>query len=152
MVTKEEWKAKTDRLERARIKAEQFVAAGGDLMSTEAVPLGLELINAFNEVSTLFGQPILQPKEQISPGIYLQQQIEQRSRAVAKTNNAAGYIAMWPAAVRDVMARFPSLSSAEKMALRSNVEAQIQLFCTRTGSDPHQFTSALQEIARLLGR
>jgi hypothetical protein len=61
MTTKEEWKAKNARLERARIKAEGFVAAGGDLKSEEAVPLAMELIKAFNEVSTLFGHPILAP-------------------------------------------------------------------------------------------
>jgi hypothetical protein len=59
MTTREEWQAKTDLLERARIKAEEFVAAGGDLKSKEAEPLGMELIRAFNEVSTLFGHPIL---------------------------------------------------------------------------------------------
>jgi hypothetical protein len=48
MSIKEEWKAKTDRLERARIKAEEFVAAGGDLKSEEAVPLGLEMLHAWN--------------------------------------------------------------------------------------------------------
>jgi hypothetical protein len=46
-------------LERARKAAEAFVAAGGDLKSKEAVPLGIEMINAFNELSTLFGHPIL---------------------------------------------------------------------------------------------
>lgn len=46
MSIKEEWKAKTDRLERARIKAEEFIAAGGDLKSKKAVPLGMELIKA----------------------------------------------------------------------------------------------------------
>jgi hypothetical protein len=61
MTSKEEWAAKTARLERAGKAAEAFVAAGGDLKSKEAVPLGMELINAFNEVSTLFGHPILKP-------------------------------------------------------------------------------------------
>ena len=54
MVTKEEWKAKNDRLERARIKSDEFVAASGDLQSKEAAPLGSELVNAFNEVYALF--------------------------------------------------------------------------------------------------
>jgi hypothetical protein len=63
MTTREEWKEKTDRLERARLKAEEFVAAGGDLKSKEAVPLGVELIHAFNEVSMQFGRPILKPRD-----------------------------------------------------------------------------------------
>ena len=53
MTSKEEWAIKTARLERAGKAAEAFVAAGGDLKSKEAVPLGVELINAFNDVSTL---------------------------------------------------------------------------------------------------
>ncbi len=154
MTTKEEWKAKTDRLERARVKAEEFVAAGGDLKSKEAVPLGLEMINAFNELSTLFGHPILKDlnEEPKAPGTYLQQRIEQKTREVAKTRNNAGLVAMWPEAVKEVLVKFPSLSPAEKSALRSNVEGQVQLLCTRTGSDPHMFAPALQEVARILGQ
>jgi hypothetical protein len=51
--------AKTKRLEEVGSKAEAFVAAGGDLKSPEAVPLGMELIHAFNDLSTEFGHPIL---------------------------------------------------------------------------------------------
>jgi len=43
----------------ARIAAAEFVEKGGDLSSKEAVPIELELLNAFNEVSTEFGHPIL---------------------------------------------------------------------------------------------
>jgi hypothetical protein len=150
MTTREQWKAKTDRLERARIKAEEFVAAGGDLKSEEAVPLGLEMINACNEVTTLFGHPILKPigEGKISPGAYLQQQITERSRKVAKSNNAAGYVAMWPEAVKEVLARFPNLSPSEKAALRGTVEGQIHSMGSRTHQD---FTAALQAVARILG-
>jgi hypothetical protein len=52
---------KTARLEAARKAVEAFVAAGGDLKSKEAVPLGLELVSAFNEVAKEFGQEILKP-------------------------------------------------------------------------------------------
>ena len=81
MTSKEEWKAKTDRLERARLKAEEFVAAGGDLKSKDAVPIGMELVNAFNEVSTLFGHPILKDigAQSSTPGGYLQQVIDQET-------------------------------------------------------------------------
>lgn len=153
MSTKEELKAKTARLDKARLKAEEFVTAGGDLKSAEAVPIGMELIDAFNEVSTLFGHPILKDvsAQPSTPGGYLQQVIDQKTREAAKSNNAAGLVAMWPAAVKEVVMKFPELSPAEKAALRSNVEGQVRLLCTRTGSDPHLFTPALQEVARLLG-
>ena len=39
------------------------MAAGGDLKSKEAVPLGLELVSAFNEVAKEFGQEILKPQK-----------------------------------------------------------------------------------------
>jgi hypothetical protein len=52
---------KTARLETARKKVEAFVAAGGDLKSPEAVPLGLELLQAFDEVAKEFGPGILKP-------------------------------------------------------------------------------------------
>jgi hypothetical protein len=70
------------------------------------------------------------------------------SRKVAKSNNAAGYVAMWPEAVKEVLAKFPNLSPAEKMALRSNVEGQIHSMGARTHQD---FTAALQAVARILG-
>lgn len=87
----------------------------------------------------------------MTPGTYLQQRIEQKSREVAKTNNAAGYVVMWPEAVKEVLAKFPNLSSAEKASMRRSIEGQIQSLCTRTRHDPHMFTPALQELARILG-
>lgn len=87
----------------------------------------------------------------LSPGIYLQQRIEQRSREVAKTRNEAGYVAMWPEAVKEVLAKYRSLSPAEKASLRGNVEGQVQLMCTRSRRHPHMLTPALQEVARILG-
>jgi hypothetical protein len=86
--------------------------------------------------------------EQISPGAYFQRQITERSRKVAKSNNAAGYVAMWPEAVKEVLAKFPSLSSAEKSALRGYVEGQIHSMSTRTRQD---FTAAVQAVAQILG-
>jgi hypothetical protein len=55
----EEIIAKTERLKIAGEKAKAFVAAGGDLKSPEAVPVGMELIHAFNDLSTEFGHAIL---------------------------------------------------------------------------------------------
>ena len=52
---------KTARLEAARIKVEEFVAAGGDLKSPAAAPLGLELIKAADELGREFGHEILKP-------------------------------------------------------------------------------------------
>ncbi len=89
---------------------------------------------------------------QESWGTYLQERIGDWSRKVAKTNNSAGYVAMWPEIVKEVLVKFPNLSPDEKAALRGNVTDQIQLLGKRVGQDPHMFTGALDEIARILGR
>ena len=87
-------------------------------------------------------------EEKLSPGAYLQRQITERSRKVAKSNNAAGYAAMWPEAVKEVLAKFPNLSPADKAALRGNVDGQIYSMGARTRQD---FTAALQAVSRILG-
>ena len=46
---------KTERLAVARKNVEAFVAAGGDLKSAEAVPVVLELADAFDELANEFG-------------------------------------------------------------------------------------------------
>jgi hypothetical protein len=86
-----------------------------------------------------------------SPGKYLHELIEQESRAVAKRRNAAGYIGMWPDAVRKVLEKFPNLSPIEKETLRGTVQAQIQMFCMRTRRDIGQFSGALGSVVRILG-
>jgi hypothetical protein len=55
---KEQFQKKVDRAHAARIKAEEFVATGGDLQSGEAVPLGVEMIEAWNDLSTEFEHAI----------------------------------------------------------------------------------------------
>jgi hypothetical protein len=87
-------------------------------------------------------------EENISPGAYLQQRITERSRKVARSNIAAGYVAMWPEAVKEVLAKFPNLSPADKAALRGNVDGQIHSMGGRTNQD---FTAALHAVARILG-
>jgi hypothetical protein len=52
---------KTARLEAARKNVEAFVAKGGDLKSPAAVPVGLELVNAFADLAKDFGYEILKP-------------------------------------------------------------------------------------------
>jgi hypothetical protein len=52
---------KSARLEAARKKVEDFVAAGGDLKSKEAVPVGMEFVNAFADLAKEFGYEILKP-------------------------------------------------------------------------------------------
>jgi len=52
---------KTARLHAAGQKAEAFIAAGGDLKSKEAVPIGMELIHAANEVAKELGYEFLKP-------------------------------------------------------------------------------------------
>jgi uncharacterized protein with NRDE domain len=56
---KEEFLAKVNRAHAARMKAEEFVVAGGDLRSEEAAPLGVEMLAAWNELATEFAHPIL---------------------------------------------------------------------------------------------
>jgi hypothetical protein len=45
------FKEKAARLEAARLKAQQFLDNGGDLKSSEAVPVGVEFIEAFNDLA-----------------------------------------------------------------------------------------------------
>jgi uncharacterized protein with NRDE domain len=56
---KEEFLAKVNRAHAARIKAEEFVVAGGDLKSEAAAPLGIEMLEAWNELATEFTHPVL---------------------------------------------------------------------------------------------
>jgi hypothetical protein len=56
---KNEIQGKIERIHAARMKIEAFVVAGGDLKSKEALPIGLELAEAFTDLSTEFGYPIL---------------------------------------------------------------------------------------------
>jgi len=50
---------KTERLRAAREQVEAFIAAGGDIKSAEAVPIGMELVLAANEVGIELGYNIL---------------------------------------------------------------------------------------------
>ncbi len=52
---------KTERLEVARRKVQDFVDQGGNLKSPEALPLGLELVRAFDDLAKEFGEGILRP-------------------------------------------------------------------------------------------
>ena len=93
----------------------------------------------------------LAEKQVIAVGTYLQERIVQMQREVAHSRNNAGLIGIWPEVVREILAKYPNLSPAEKASLRGNVEGQIQLLSIRTGMGIHSFTGALQEVARLLG-
>ena len=46
---------KIDRVHEARLKAEHFIASGGDLKSEEAVPIGMELSLAADDLAAEFG-------------------------------------------------------------------------------------------------
>ncbi len=52
---------KSDRLKAARERLEAFVSAGGDLKSYEAIPAGMEFVNAFADLAKDFGYEILKP-------------------------------------------------------------------------------------------
>ena len=52
---------KTARLESAKEKVKQFVDSGGDLKSPEALPLGVEFIEAYDDLAKEFGYEILKP-------------------------------------------------------------------------------------------
>src|SRR5258708_26197667 len=89
-------------------------------------------------------------EQPLTPGSYLHELIAQESRAVAKRNNAAGYISMWPDAVRKVMKKFPNLTADERTNLRGTVNAGIQNLSVRINMDIHQFSGALGSVARIL--
>jgi hypothetical protein len=57
--SKEELQAKIERVHAARIKVEAFVAAGGDLKSSVAVPIGLEFARSYNDLLKEFDQQVL---------------------------------------------------------------------------------------------
>ncbi|MGH9688660.1 MAG: hypothetical protein ACRD5K_16370 [Candidatus Acidiferrales bacterium] len=86
----------------------------------------------------------------LTPGAYLQQRIEQKTRDVANSRNAAGYVSMWPQAVKEVKEKFPSLTATERAALHANIRGQIDLLCKRMGRNFERFKPALQSVARLL--
>jgi hypothetical protein len=90
-------------------------------------------------------------EQPITPGSYLQELIAQESRAVGKRQNAAGYISMWPDAVRKVMEKFPNLSAAERATLRGTVESGIQQLSAHFNLDIHQFAGARGSVVRILG-
>jgi len=52
--------AKTSRLEAVRKKVEAFVATGGDLKSADAVPLGIEFMDACADLAADFGYEIIE--------------------------------------------------------------------------------------------
>jgi hypothetical protein len=56
---KEKFLTKVNRAHAARIKAEEYVRAGGDLKSEEAAPLGIEMLEAWNDLATEFAHPVL---------------------------------------------------------------------------------------------
>lgn len=64
---KKQFLAKVNRAHAARIKAEEFVAAGGDLKSNQAVPLSIEMIDAWNDLLTEFRSPISTETKAIPP-------------------------------------------------------------------------------------
>lgn len=57
-IDKQAYQAKSNRVHAVRIKAEEFVNAGGDPKSKEAAPLREELFEALNGLATKFGYSI----------------------------------------------------------------------------------------------
>jgi hypothetical protein len=55
---------KSNRLETARAKLQQFVDGGGDLKSPQASPLGIEFLYAYDDLAREFGYEILKPTNQ----------------------------------------------------------------------------------------
>jgi hypothetical protein len=94
---------------------------------------------------------VVKNERSLTPGNYLHELIEQKSREVAKRHNAAGYISMWSVAVREVLQKFPNLSAAERATLRATVESGIQRLSARINLDIHQFAGARDSVARILG-
>ena len=86
----------------------------------------------------------------LTPFEYLQQRLDEKRREVAQTRNDAGYLGIWPAAVRELLEKYPNLTTEQKLTLRGSITEQIDALCRRTGQDIHQFTTAQQEVAMLL--
>jgi hypothetical protein len=57
--SRQEVQAKIERVHAARIEVEAFVAAGGDLKSKDAVPIGRELARSYESLLREFGQEVL---------------------------------------------------------------------------------------------
>jgi hypothetical protein len=60
---RERIKQKTERLHAVGKRAEEFVAAGGDLKSPKAAPLGMEMLEAYSELGKELGYDILKKIE-----------------------------------------------------------------------------------------
>ena len=60
--TRAQLKAKVDRVHESRMKAEEFINAGGDLNSEEAMAIGRELSLAADELAADFGHLTLRDK------------------------------------------------------------------------------------------
>jgi hypothetical protein len=54
-LTREQLQVKIDRVHEARMKAEQFIHAGGDLNSKGALAIGMELSLASDDLASDFG-------------------------------------------------------------------------------------------------
>ena len=54
-MTTQQLQVKSDRVHEARMKAEHFINAGGDLKSKEAVLIGMELSLAADDLAAEFG-------------------------------------------------------------------------------------------------
>ena len=54
-MTRQELQLKSDRVHEARMKAEHFINAGGDLKSNEALLIGMELSLAADDLAAEFG-------------------------------------------------------------------------------------------------
>ena len=128
------------------------ITAQGAKVTDSPVASGTGIVQTVNSPTINVSLPAPQPPEQQVPvGTYLQERIVQKTREAANRQNDAGLVSMWPEVVREVMAKYPKLSSAEKASLRGNIEGQIQLLSVRTGIAIHMFTGALDEVARILG-
>ena len=85
----------------------------------------------------------------LSPGMHLQERITQKMREAA-ARHGVGLVSMWPEAVKEVLAKFPEPTAEQRAALQGNVSWQVKLLAARTGQSVHNFTRALQTVARLL--
>jgi len=89
-------------------------------------------------------------EEQVSPGTYLQQILNEKKGEVSATNNPAGFVAYLPWAAREVLIKYPALTSEQRTILRAALNDEVRLTCLRTGQNQELYTTALQEVARIL--
>ena len=82
-------------------------------------------------------------------GQVLQEILAKKEQRVAASHNAAGYGAMLPEAVREVLKQFPNLQASGRRALAGSIHEKAKQL--ERWNDTLRFGAALGEVNRILG-